>query len=823
MTSRRYLSVVAGTATLMASIPLSAVFDQWTWLFQCILAVGLIVGMAILTRSVRAAVWLQVLAMGATLLFAVTLIFPSHQEILAIIPSRETFAHFGVLMRQAAEETRTYGVPVPDRDGLLFVTVLGVGAVAIIVDVVTVTLRRPALAGLPMLAIYSVPVAVLSDAVNPLPFVIGAGGFLWLLVADRVDRVRKFGRRFTGDGRDVDVWEPSPLAAAGRRLALVGLLIAVIVPLAIPGMTGGLIDRVSGNGSGNGLGDGSRGGGARSVDLFAELSGRLNQNTTQTLATVNTDDPNPYYLRLGVADEINPRGFRNRAPSGRAVTRGLPDPRESARTGVTYREHRATIKITRDFDMPFLPVYAEPTRTQKLDSSWFYDPNTTSIFSGRSRSKNRTYSFEFVRSEYSIDALRSAATLPPNDPNRRFIQGASGVREVDDLVARLIEGKTNQYDRVRAIYNYFSPENGFTYSLQTQPGTSAQAIVNFLQKKQGFCEQYAAAMAWLVRAAGIPARVAFGFTRGTSSSENAYTLTNRNLHAWTEVYFAGFGWVPFDATPPAGVVGSAPVAWAPDTATPPELETNAPSVAPSDELGPNGPGDPNRRGPEDPNATTGGPGLRPNATNWPWWVLSGTGVILILLAMPAVVRVLSRRRRHAAADADPDARVEAALADDPSPGEMRVVVGDAAADVARRDAHAAWDELLDTLVDFRVRVDPTETPRSTAERLAAEERLTGKAAESVRLLGYAEERARYARTPLFVTELVASLRTVRRALADRASRRTRLAAVLMPRSVLLRWRAAIEDRSTTIAAAIVSWRASLLRLSPRRLLAARVR
>ena len=66
-----------------------------------------------------------------------------------------------------------------------------------------------------MLAIYSVPVAVCPDSVPPVPFVIGAAGFLWLLVTDNVDRVRRFGRRFTGDGRDVDVWEPSPLSSAG--------------------------------------------------------------------------------------------------------------------------------------------------------------------------------------------------------------------------------------------------------------------------------------------------------------------------------------------------------------------------------------------------------------------------------------------------------------------------------------------------------------------------------------------------------------------------------------------------------------------------------
>jgi transglutaminase-like putative cysteine protease/uncharacterized membrane protein YhaH (DUF805 family) len=825
MTSTRYLGLVAGGATMLATAPMSAIYEQWTWFFECFVAVALIVGAAILARSLRAAFWAQLLGMVLTLLLALTLIFPSHHEILGIIPSRDTFAHFGELLSQSAEDTRSYGVPVPDRASLLFVTVLGVGGVAIVVDALSVGLRRPALAGLPMLAVYSVPVAVLQDAVNPIPFMIGVTGFLWLLVADRVDRVRRFGRRFTGDGRDVDTWEPSPLAAAGRRLAFVGILIAVILPVAIPGMTSGLIERIGSDGTGSGPGGGTRRG-AGSVDLFAELSDRLNQSETKKLATVETDDPRPYYLRIGIADQISPRGFRNGAPSGRAVTRGLPDPREHPVDGITYEEHTATVRVTKDFDMPFLPVYAEPIRTSKLDSSWFYDPNAVSIFSSRSRSKNKTYSFEFVRSTYSIDALRAAGPLAPDDPNRKFALGASGVREVDEKVAELTSGITNDYDRVRAIYNFFSPDNNFKYSLETKPGTNAQAIVNFLENREGFCEQYAAAMAWLVRAAGIPARVAFGFTRGTNTSSNEYTLTNRNLHAWTEVYFNGIGWVPFDATPTAGVIGSAPSAWAPDTAAPPEENPSGPAPEGSAGAGGASP-DPQRKDLDPGPAVPGGPGLRPSSSNWPWWTLGGTLLILLILGMPALVRGLLRRRRQsvaASASSAARARIDAAMGDDPAPGEVRVLVSDeAAAERARMDAHAAWDELLDTLVDFRVRVDATETPRMTAQRLAQEQRLSREVAEGVRLLGYAEERARYARTPVFGTGLVAALRALRRALADNADRTTRLMALLMPPSVLYRWRSSLSDASASAAGALGRWRDGALRLSPRRLLANRAR
>ncbi len=82
-----------------------------------------------------------------------------------------------------------------------------------------------------MLAIYTVPVQIDRDGISFLPFVIGACGFLWLLVSDSIDRVRLFGRRFTGDGRGVDAWETSPLSSIGRRIATVGVVLAIAVPV----------------------------------------------------------------------------------------------------------------------------------------------------------------------------------------------------------------------------------------------------------------------------------------------------------------------------------------------------------------------------------------------------------------------------------------------------------------------------------------------------------------------------------------------------------------------------------------------------------------
>ncbi|MER5701898.1 transglutaminase domain-containing protein, partial [Micromonospora sp. NPDC002296] len=95
------------------------------------------------------------------------------------------------------------------------------------------------------------------------------------------------------------------------------------------------------------------------------------------------------------------------------------------------------------------------------------------------------------------------------------------------------------------------------------------------------------------------------------------------------------------------------------------------------------------------------------------------------------------------------------------------------------------------------------------------------AAAAARLLGRAEERARYARDPLAGEELTPALRSVRGVLAARADRRTRLLAAALPPSVLLPWRTAVSDTSSRMVATAGDARYRLLRWSPRRLLASR--
>ncbi|WP_033346117.1 transglutaminaseTgpA domain-containing protein [Catenuloplanes japonicus] len=819
MSGRRRLGLVAAAATLMAAAPISTIYDRWTWLIQCVIAVGVVCGAATLSRSLRAPVWAQALAMVAGLLLITTWIFRSGEEILGVLPGPETFTHFADLATKAMEDMRSYAIPVPDRDGLLFLTVVGVGGVAIVVDLLTVGLRRPALAGLPMLAIYSVPVAIYPESVPMLPFVIGAVGYLWLLVADNVERVRRFGRRFTGDGRDVDVWAPSPLAAAGRRLAVVGVVAAVAIPLAVPTFSSGLLTRITQGAGGEGTGPGG-GGTAGKVDLFASLSGQLRNTETVQYLTVTTNNPQPYYLRFGVADTLTPEGFRNQAPNGRPVTTEIQPP-EVASSSLPQQGYSATVSITDRFDMPMLPVYANTTGTEGLTSGWFYDDSLQIVYSNRHRSRSAQYSFSYVAPEYTADALRLARELEPESTIRQQYTQLPELTEqqqaeVTRIVTQEINGATTQYDKARALYDFFSRDNGFTYSLQTESGSSGSDLLDFLDNKVGYCQQYATALAWLLREADIPARVAFGFTRGSATgAPNSYAITNQNAHAWTEVYFDGFGWVPFDATPAQSVPGSARGEWAPDVDASPAPSTSA---APTTSVAPGATSSvaPGQRPERDVDETTPGAGgpVTPQGPRWPWYLAASVIVLLALLAVPALLRSSARRRRTA-----PITAVTAAAAEQ-EPGRMSIMEPSPELEKSRSYAHAAWAEMLDTMVDFRVEVNPAETPRTTVQRLAKSESLTPEATAAATLLGSAEEHARYARTPLDgAGDLGNALSQLRQGLSVHATRSVRTRALLMPPSVLRRWKTTIGDRYASVIAIFGRWRDTALRLSPRRLLA----
>ncbi|MGI5237179.1 transglutaminase TgpA family protein [Dactylosporangium sp. CA-139066] len=828
MNQRKHLTLIAAGSAFLASLPLINVFENYTWAFRSFLVVAVMCGVGLLVRSLRAPSWAPTGAMALAGLLSLTWLYRSHEEYLGILPSPGTIVHFGQLLRTASQEMSEYATPVGDRDGFLFLATLGVAAVALLVDLFAVVVRRPALAGLPMLAIYSVPVTVDTESTSWFPFVLGAVGFLWLLVTDNVDRVRRFGRRFTGDGRDVDLWEPSPLAAAGQRLGALSVIAAVLIPLVPFAMPSGILDSFgtgAGGGGGAGIGNGRNG---KSVSMFALLSGQLNRSKAVEMVKVtNIDDTDPFYLRFNVLEDLSAKGFSARPISGGGpVSNGFGKPQWDSSVKAT--SHTARIEVSNELAINYLPIYTWPTKIDKVSNSWAFDAKTAVVYSGKETTSKKSYNVTYLKSEISPDDLRRAAPLDNSDPQLKDLVTAPSNAVVKSKVDELIKGKTTEYDKVTSILGFFSTDNGFVYDISTGPDTSGTKIADFLQNKRGYCAQYAAAFGWLLREAKIPSRVAFGFARGDRpSGSKTMTLTNFNLHAWTEVYFPGYGWLPFDATPPTAIGGSVRASYMPATQTADgnddvnrrgsqPLPTTSSSAS---DQGPTGHEDPGNHGGTDgtlDQSTTDR--LAAAAT-------SGTGIsfttvliVALLLAMPAVARRRTRRRRLTFAT--PGTPNGVPVGDGP---QMAVIPDDgSSAATARDNAHRAWDELLDTMTDYRVAIDDAETPRATVDRLVRKERLRDQAESGARMLSTVEEYARYARRPLSAQELRSALSSVESAFAANATTKIRLQARFLPPSVLRRWRTNLGVRSSALTLSIGRGWDSLMRtLSVRRMVARR--
>jgi hypothetical protein len=117
------------------------------------------------------------------------------------------------------------------------------------------------------------------------------------------------------------------------------------------------------------------------------------------------------------------------------------------------------------------------------------------------------------------------------------------------LVEKITRGLTNNYDKAQAIRRYLETNCLYTLDVPRTP-EGVDAVVYFVAvSRRGACDLFASAMTLMCRLAGIPARIATGFAPGTwDESQQAYIVRGLDAHAWSEVYFPGTGWVPFDLT-----------------------------------------------------------------------------------------------------------------------------------------------------------------------------------------------------------------------------------------------------------------------------------
>ena len=190
--------------------------------------------------------------------------------------------------------------------------------------------------------------------------------------------------------------------------------------------------------------------------------------------------------------------------------------------------------------------------------------------------------------------LRADTTVYPPDVARYTVvpDGVMGpyARDLLKTVKALATGN-DPYDLAVAMETYLASDKNFNYEtdLSGVDCGSDSWVECFARVKKGFCMQYASTMAILMRAAypdhPIPTRFVQGFLPGDVKNGTT-TVRARDAHAWVEVYFPSYGWIPFDPTGKVGLRASLPVGAQHAQATP----RPAPSFNPSDrdQEGPSG-------------------------------------------------------------------------------------------------------------------------------------------------------------------------------------------------------------------------------------------
>jgi hypothetical protein len=130
---------------------------------------------------------------------------------------------------------------------------------------------------------------------------------------------------------------------------------------------------------------------------------------------------------------------------------------------------------------------------------------------------------------------------------------------LENLAIKLQKQYIKPIDRAQAVLNTFRESNYF-YTLQAPKLNNNSLDEFYFETKAGFCEHYASSFTYLMRAAGIPARVVTGYLGGEYNNVNVVKDTQQNdhyghlsvyqydAHAWSEIWLSGVGWKRVDPT-----------------------------------------------------------------------------------------------------------------------------------------------------------------------------------------------------------------------------------------------------------------------------------
>ena len=311
-------TAAAAFAVILASVSLYPVFIGLLWFWAGCGAVIVVALAGTLSRLRRLPVAVVLVIGVAALLLYLNFAFANGRSFLHLLPTPSSLAALSHVAGQGFNEASKYAPPVPELRGMVLLSTAGIGIAALLTDLIAVRLGSAALAGLPLLLLFTEPFTLsLSRGFvgTTVAFCLSVAGYLALLSSEGRDRIREW-EHANPSGND----EPDTrtLAAAGRRVGFASVVVALCLPLFVPGLHttrlfGGGQPGIGGSGGGGG-GSGSGSGTGNGVgfpDPNTQLSQELHSTTPSNVLVYTTKDTSPDYLQIYTLDQLTDSGWLN--------------------------------------------------------------------------------------------------------------------------------------------------------------------------------------------------------------------------------------------------------------------------------------------------------------------------------------------------------------------------------------------------------------------------------------------------------------------------------------------------------------------------------
>ncbi|MEM1335325.1 MAG: DUF3488 and transglutaminase-like domain-containing protein, partial [Actinomycetota bacterium] len=526
--------VALAAFTIVVALGFARVFDGWDFAPTLVLVALVAHACGAALRVVRVPFAIAGPLTGLVVLWTIGWLF--YRDTYAFgLPNSDTWARFRLDLDLVGERFRTEVAPVPFLQGWDVLAAIGVGAVAVLADTFAFRAYARAEALVPGGVLFVFISALGSDRarIAMTAALVGAGALatIALRIHHAPADVPTIGRT---RGNAARVAVPGAICA----VATIAVGAAVVGPR-LPGAGADPIYDTT---------TGGRGGLTTVVSPLVDIRSRLTNRSEVELFVVEADTES--YWRSSTLAKFD------------GTTWELPErPLSTAGDGLTTAaagavEIRQTITVT-NLGGSLVPAAADPIAANPIDgdrSALRYNADSgTLVQTGDELSSGDAFEIVSAAPRFSSEQLRAATATDAGDPI--YLELPSSFPDLARALALdVTAGAPTAYDAALTLQNWM--RNEFRYSLEIQEGHGNNAMESFLINRVGYCEQFAGTYAAMMRSLGYPARVAVGFTPGLSEGDGTFSVLGKNAHAWPEVWFDGFGWVPFEPTPGRGAPGA---------------------------------------------------------------------------------------------------------------------------------------------------------------------------------------------------------------------------------------------------------------------------